>query len=128
MPRRSVADPLAKAVGRRIRQLRREAGLTLEKLAYEIELGSKGYLSDIEHGLAMPSLATLKVVADRLEIDLLDLLTFPRRNARHRLVDCTRRASKEEILRVAEDLSRTAYGAKPPKAEPTTRPPRPRAS
>jgi len=47
MPRRTTPDPIALAVGARIRQLRREQGLTLEKLAYESDLGSKGYLSDI---------------------------------------------------------------------------------
>src|SRR5688572_21707928 len=34
MPRRGTPDPLAQAVGARIRQLRQEAGLTIEKLAY----------------------------------------------------------------------------------------------
>ena len=51
MPRRSTPDPLALAIGQRIRQLREEAGLTQEKLAYEIGM-SKGFLSDIEKGLA----------------------------------------------------------------------------
>ena len=48
MPRRREPDPLAQAVGQRIRQLRQEAGLTMEKLAFESELGSKGHLSNIE--------------------------------------------------------------------------------
>jgi len=48
MPRRETPDPTAKAVGQRIRQLRGERGLTAERVAFESELGSKGFLSDIE--------------------------------------------------------------------------------
>ncbi|QQR42264.1 helix-turn-helix domain-containing protein [Myxococcus xanthus] len=66
MTRRRTPDPLAKTVGARIRQLREESGLTMEKLAYESDLGSKGHLSDIEKGLARPPLRTLKVLADHL--------------------------------------------------------------
>jgi transcriptional regulator with XRE-family HTH domain len=38
----------------------------LEKLAYESEVGSKGFLSDIEKGLARPTLATLAALSERL--------------------------------------------------------------
>src|SRR5262245_29668181 len=103
MPRRRKADPLALAVGRRIRVLRRERGLTLEKLAYESGLDSKGYLSDIEHGRALPSLTPLQVIADRLEVDLLDLVCFPDEDDRQRVVELTRRASKA-VLRQVERL------------------------
>src|SRR5437773_12286253 len=75
VPRRKVADPLARRVGDRIRSLRKAAGLTGEKLAFESELGSKGHLSDIENGLARPTIRTLKVLADRLGVVLLDLVT-----------------------------------------------------
>ena len=68
MPRRSTPDPLAERIGARIRVLRNEAGLTLEKLAYESEVGSKGFLSDVEKGLARPTVETLQAIADRLEM------------------------------------------------------------
>ncbi len=77
MPRRSTPDPLAERIGARIRVLRQDAGLTLEKLAYESEVGSKGYMSDVEKGLARPSVETLAAIADRLEVKILDLVTFP---------------------------------------------------
>jgi transcriptional regulator with XRE-family HTH domain len=57
--------------------LRKEVGLTAEKLAYESDLGSKGYLSDIEKGLALPTVKTLRVIAERLGVLPLDLLTDP---------------------------------------------------
>ena len=104
MPRRRTPDPLAVLVGARIRTLRKEQGLTLEKLAYESELGSKGYLSDIESGRALPTLRTLKVLADHLGLELLDLVTFPEGGERSALVDRTRSASAEQIRRCMDQL------------------------
>ena len=86
MPRRSP-DPLSQAIGARIRQLREELNLTQEKLAYESEVRSKGYLSDIERGLALPSLETLQRIADRLGVLILDLVTFPDETPREKLTD-----------------------------------------
>jgi transcriptional regulator with XRE-family HTH domain len=106
MPRRQTADPLAQAVGERIRHLREEAGLTIEKLAYESELGSKGHLSTLERGLARPTIQTLKALADRLEVKLLDLVTFPDEDDRAKLIDRTREMSASEIRRLLKQ-SRT---------------------
>lgn len=103
MPRRSKPDPLALAVGRRVRQLREERGLTAEKLVFESDLGSKGYLSDIEHGLASPSLRTLAVIAGHLGIEVVDLLTFPDANERQRLIDQTRFMARGVIRRLLRD-------------------------
>jgi transcriptional regulator with XRE-family HTH domain len=100
MPRRGTPDPLAQAVGARIRQLRQEAGLTIEKLAYESELGSKGHLSTLEKGLARPTIQTLQVIADRLEVKLLDLVTFPEEDDRAKLIDRSRQMSAAEIRRL----------------------------
>ncbi len=106
MPRRRRPDPLAEAVGLRIRQLREEAGITQEKLAYESDLGSKGYLSDIEHGLALPSLARLQVLAERLGLPLLDLVTFPERDDRQALVDRTRALPRGALRKLLREISR----------------------
>ena len=104
MPRRSTPNPLARQIGRRVRQLRQEAGLTLEKLAYESEVGSKGFLSDIEKGLARPSVQTLSVIADHLEVDLLDLVTFPWRSERQSLVDRTRGLTTGSVKRLLKEV------------------------
>jgi transcriptional regulator with XRE-family HTH domain len=87
-----------------VKQLREEAGLTLEKLAYESELGSKGYLSDIENGLARPTIKTLKVIADHLDIALMDLVCFPDEDERQALVDELRSATTAEIQRLRKAL------------------------
>lgn len=112
MPRRSVPDALARAVGRRVRQLREERGLTAEKLAYESELGSKGYLSDIEHGLALPSLRTLGRLADYLEAELLDLVTLPERGLRHRVVEKTRKLGPEALRQALQQLDELSEEAR----------------
>lgn len=107
MPRRDQPDPLAEAIGNRIRTLRQAAELTIEKLAYESGT-SKGYLSDIEKGLAFPSLSMLKRFADCLGVEVLDFLTLPERGPRHQLVDATRTMSGAAVRRLlAEVLDRS---------------------
>ena len=80
--------------------------MTLEKLAYESELGSKGHLSDLEHGLAVPNVRTLHKLADHLGVRLLDLLTFPDQDKRQRLIDRTRTLSSEALDRVLKEAQR----------------------
>ncbi len=104
MPRRKTPDPTAKAVGQRIRQLRSERGLTAERLAFESDLASKGYLSDIEKGRASPSLRTLQVIADYLEVLLVDLFTFPERDDRQALIDRSRWLSAGSVRKLLRDL------------------------
>ena len=50
--------------------------LTLERLAADAGL-SKGFLSEIEHGLALPSLTTLERLAEQLGRPLHELLRLP---------------------------------------------------
>jgi transcriptional regulator with XRE-family HTH domain len=106
MPRRSTPDPTARAVGQRIRQLRGERQLTAERLAFESELGSKGFLSDIEQGRASPSIQTLQVIADYLEVLLVDLFTFPERSEREQLIDRTRWLTAGTTRKLLRELPR----------------------
>lgn len=85
--------------------MRKESGLTLEKLAYESEVGSKGFLSDVEKGLARPTVETLAKIADRLEVALFDIVTFPDEDDRQRLVDCTRHLSKGTVRKLLKETS-----------------------
>lgn len=117
MPRRDTPDALALAVGLRIRQLRAETGLTLEKLAYESELGSKGHLSNLERGLAIPNVGTLAMLAARLGVDVLDLLTFPDDGERHALIDLTRSLSVRSLKALrnhAAGMARPSPQLRPP--------------
>jgi transcriptional regulator with XRE-family HTH domain len=115
MPRRSAPDPLAQIVGQRIKQLRVEQGVTAEKLAYESDVGSKGFLSDIEHGLALPSLLTLERIAQRLEVSVFDLLVVPGRSDRDNLVELIRRLPNTELPQLLRSLAPVTV-AVPPKA------------
>ena len=105
MPRRTSPDPLALAVGSRIRQLRLERGLTAESLAFSGELSSKGFVSDIEKGLAMPSLTSLRAIANVLGVALLDLVTFPSDDERQALVDRTRHLPKGAVRKLLKEFA-----------------------
>lgn len=64
--------PVDPGLGARIRAERLRAGLTQQQLG-----GSKyaaGYISNVEHGHATPSLETLAYIADRLGVTISDLL------------------------------------------------------
>src|SRR5947209_588070 len=113
MPRREKADPLALAVGQRIRALRTEAGLTMEKLAYESELGSKGHLSNIEKGLVRPTIQTLKVLADHLGVLPLDLLTFPDEDIRQSVIDGTRRIPLATLRKIRREIEQGTVKEQP---------------
>ncbi|MBI2395385.1 MAG: LexA family transcriptional regulator [Deltaproteobacteria bacterium] len=110
MPRRSAPDPLSRRIGERIHELRLEAGLTLEKLAYESELGSKGHLSDLERGLVQPTVGTLAVIARRLGVLLLDLVTFTEDGPRALLVETSRRAPPAEVATALRAFGREPGG------------------
>ncbi len=106
MARRTQPDPLALKIGARVRSLRQELGLTLEQLAYSCDF-SKGQLSTIEKGLAVPTAATLSVLAEGLEALPLDLLTFPEESPREKLIERSRKASRKEIEAALARLPRS---------------------
>jgi transcriptional regulator with XRE-family HTH domain len=111
MARRTKPDPLASKIGARVRALRKELGLTLEQLAYSCDF-SKGQLSTIEKGLAVPTAATLAVLAEGLEALPLDLLTFPEDSPREKLIDVTRGLSKKELEAVVATVRRRSETAR----------------
>ena len=63
-------------VGEKLKALRKERGLTLQKVAASAGL-SKAFVGQIESGRANPSLASLKRVADALGIPLAALFESP---------------------------------------------------
>ena len=66
------ADPQADRLGRRIRRLRRARGRTLVELAEAAGL-SHPFLSQLERGLARPSMASLERIARALGTSQLEL-------------------------------------------------------
>jgi len=61
-------------IGSKLRDLRLENGLTQEELAYRLEL-SKGYISQLEHNLASPSMNTLFSILDVLGTDIAEFFS-----------------------------------------------------
>ena len=101
MARPSRTARLSRRVGARLRELRVEAELTQEKLAWECDL-SKPYLSQIEAGKRLPSLPALDALAQRLHVDLVDVLAVDPDSNRHKLIEAVRRVDKKgvrELLR-----------------------------
>ena len=68
----------------------------MEKLAYESELGSKGHLSNLEKGLAVPTIETLRVLAERLGVLPVDLLNVGA-TAREELIEISRHLSSKDV-------------------------------
>jgi transcriptional regulator with XRE-family HTH domain len=69
----TAIDQQALSVGRRIRQLRRARGLTLVQLASAAQL-SHPFLSQLERGLARPSMVSLERIARALGSSQVELL------------------------------------------------------
>jgi len=78
--------------------------LTLEKLAYESDLGSKGHLSDIENGRTSPTIHSLRAIAERLGVHLLDLVTIPEEDDRQKLIDRTRGLSAAKLKKLLRQV------------------------
>lgn len=113
MPRRSEPDPLALAIGQRVKRLREEAGLTIEKLAYESEFSSKGHLSSLERGLVMPTVSSLQRLADRLGVLVADLVTDPAGSDRERLLHLSREVPAGTVKKLVKDLNAAVKAKKP---------------
>lgn len=62
-------EPVDRAVGQRLRTLRRTRGLSLEAMASSTGL-SIGFISQVERGLSSPSLRVLALLADTLQIGI----------------------------------------------------------
>jgi len=65
-------EPLAEPVGEGLRKHRTEAGMSLRELARKVGV-SPSLISQIEHGKATPSVATLYAIVSELEISLDEL-------------------------------------------------------
>ena len=61
-------------IGKRIKNKRTESKITQEKMANDLNL-STFYISKIENGKSCPTLDTLSVIANYLELDLAFLIT-----------------------------------------------------
>src|SRR5215469_3267904 len=99
---RKVPHPVARAVGLRVRAIRVEANWSFDAFVEETGLG-RGYISELERGLVVPTVVALAKIAAALEVTVADLVLGD--SPRERLFDVARRAGEKEIalmLRRAE--------------------------
>ena len=71
---RASPDRVAARVGKRVRSLRNAAGLTFGDLVDKTGLG-RGYISELERGLVVPTVGTLARLAAALEVTMADLVS-----------------------------------------------------
>ena len=69
---RKRREPVGKALGKRIRELRTKKGWSQERLADESGM-HRSYMWGVEQGVRNPSLRNLTRIADALEVGLADL-------------------------------------------------------
>jgi transcriptional regulator with XRE-family HTH domain len=91
---RATPDALAKVVGARIRALRKERAFSFDAFVEETELG-RGYISELERGLVVPSLTALAKVARALELTVADIVAGD--SPRERIFLATRVLDEKEV-------------------------------
>ncbi|MBK9260373.1 MAG: helix-turn-helix transcriptional regulator [Polyangiaceae bacterium] len=103
MPRRSTPEPFALQVGARIRELRRERGMSLGALADASAL-SKGHLSSVEHGLAAITIHTICRLAEGFEVPPMYLLTFAEEDERAHTAELLRNLPKAQVRKFRRQI------------------------
>jgi transcriptional regulator with XRE-family HTH domain len=68
-------EKLLKSLGKQVRKLRNESGLSQEKLAFASEL-DRTYIGSVERGERNISIINLHRIAEALKIPVSDLLNF----------------------------------------------------
>jgi len=74
VPRRSAADPIARAFGAAVRKRRQERGETLEDVARRIPRMDPKYLGELERGWHAATLPTAARIATALDLTLAELV------------------------------------------------------
>lgn len=112
---RQTPDPLAARIGARIRELRRQSDYSFDAFVEETGLG-RGYISELERGLIVPTVGSLTRVAAALEVTLADLVAGE--SERETLFVSLRDASPSTIRelrdRVANEAAETGKRRKRP--------------
>ena len=99
---RATPDAHAKIVGARIRALRKEKEFSFDAFVEETELG-RGYISELERGLVVPSLTALAKVARALELTVADLVADD--SPRERLFLATRSLEDKQVLAILKQVT-----------------------
>jgi transcriptional regulator with XRE-family HTH domain len=98
---RKVPDPAAKVVGARVQRLRKEKEFSFDAFVEECGLG-RGYVSELERGLVVPSLHALVKLAAALEVTVADLVSGE--TAREQLFEATRTLASAQVEALLEQV------------------------
>lgn len=76
-----MIDPIffQSMMGERIATLRRERGFTQREFALMVGM-NRGYLCDLEHGKANPTLGMIAQIAEALGVEAAELLALPKQS------------------------------------------------
>lgn len=88
-------------LGNRIRELRKNKGVSQLELAYDMDM-SMNTISGIELGKISPKIDTLKKIAQKLDIDISELFDFSENTPKDKVI----RKKVEEISRKLMPLDR----------------------
>lgn len=97
-------DPLAAKIGARIRRLRKAADVSFDAFVEETGLG-RGYISELERGLVVPTVGALSRVASALGVTMADLVLGD--TERERVFDELREHRTAVIREIRERLKVT---------------------
>jgi transcriptional regulator with XRE-family HTH domain len=120
MPRRKKATKFTLAMGRRLRAIRMQKGLTLGDVAESL----KGHMSNFERGRVNITLQSLQKIAEHTGVELPYLVSLPGASSRQALIERTRFMADGEI----DELLARVGPAPPSSAPPPRRKVRHRAS
>lgn len=92
-------------LGRRIKELRKNGGLTQEALAGLVKIDPH-HLSRLERGIHFPSIDTLELIAHHLDIQLKEFFVFPEDETaamlRDKLIQSLNNMNGTQLRRVAK--------------------------
>ncbi len=100
---RNAPDPLAAGVGKRVRALRMERSIGFDALVTTSGLG-RGYISELERGLVVPTVGTLARIAAALDVTIADLVIGT--TDRERVFEALRTAPRETLAKVIKLATR----------------------
>lgn len=98
---RTTPDAVAERVGARIRLLREEADFSFVAFVEATGLG-RGYLSELERGLVVPTVGKLQQVADALDLTIADLVIGD--SLREQVFEATRGLTNAELRALLRQL------------------------
>jgi len=70
-----MVKDINKKIGKRIAEFRKQSELSQSELAEQVKLSTE-YISRLERGVNAPSIQTLNILADVLNVSIRDFLTF----------------------------------------------------